>query len=403
MAELTMFAYPWDLAGTDPDAVLGELAALGVDRLALAVTYHSAETIAPRRRDRVHVQAEANVAHLPLPDSAFAGLRPAAGALAREDPDLVPRLATAARAAGLALTAWTVVLHNSDLAAAHPQAALRNCFGDPSAHGLCPTNPAVRRYVRDLCAAVGDYRCFDELMVESVAFLPAGHGHPHELWGVRMDPATRLLLSLCFCTSCLAEGERLGIDGSALRAWCAEELHRTWNSPLAPLRRPDDGAELSGLLLARPDLYAWARMRREVVTSIFADLASHAAGTGTAIAAGTAVWARPGPIGWLEGIDLAGLAGICGRVTLMPYYPDLGDVARDLDHALAFVPAERIQLLQTLWPRHHGGPAGLLSKVEAAAEAGVDQIGLYNFTLAPAPVLGWVRQVADLIHGSSGR
>ena len=36
MPELTVFAYPWDLAGTDPHAAMGELAALGVDRLALA-------------------------------------------------------------------------------------------------------------------------------------------------------------------------------------------------------------------------------------------------------------------------------------------------------------------------------------------------------------------------------
>jgi hypothetical protein len=399
MPELTMFAYPWDLADADPAETVGELADLGVDRLALAVTYHSGQTIAPRRGTRVHTRIEADVAHLPLPEGAFADLRPATGTLARQDPELVPRLAAAARAAGLKLTAWTVVLHNSDLAATRPDAALSDCFGDRSAHGLCPSNPTVRRYVRDLCAAVAAYRCFDELMVESVAYLLAGHGHPHELWGVRLDPATRLLLSLCFCPSCLAAGGERGVDGSALRAWCAAELRRTWNGPLGPVRRPDDGAELSGLLLARPDLYAWARMRTELATSLVAEIAANAAGTGTAIAAGTAIGARPAPIGWLEGVDLAGLAWACARITLMPYYPDLADVARDLDHALALVPADRIQLLQTLWPRHHNGVAGLLSKVEAAGSVGIDQIGLYNFALAPQPVLRWVRQVADLIHG----
>ncbi|MGW3625558.1 hypothetical protein [Streptomyces sp. NPDC000880] len=129
-----------------------------MDRLALAVAYHSAETIAPRRRSRVHTPVEANLAHLPLPQGAFADLRPAEGRLAREDPELFPRLAAEAEAAGIRLTAWTVTLHNSALAAARPQAALRNCFGDPSTHGLCPANPLVRRYVRDLAAAIGGYR-----------------------------------------------------------------------------------------------------------------------------------------------------------------------------------------------------------------------------------------------------
>ncbi len=396
MPELTVFAYPWDLAGTDADAAMAELTALGVDRLALAVAYHSAETIAPRRAERVHTQLTA-AAHLPLPDAAFADLHPETSGLAREDPELIPRLAAAASTAGLRLTGWTVTLHNSALAARRPGAALRNCFGDLSAHGLCPSIPAVRRYVRDLCAAIAAYGCFDELMVESVAYLLAGHGHPHELWGVRLDPATRLLLSLCFCPSCLAEGARRGIDGAALRSWCAAELLRTWNGPLGVVRRPDDGAELSGLLLARPDLYAWARMRAELVTSLVAELAADARHTGTAIAAGTAVWARPAAIGWLEGIDLAGLAESCSRITLMSYHPDPADVARDLDHVLALVPAHRIQLLQTLWPRHHVA-SGLLSKVETAVAAGVEQIGLYNLGLAPKPVLGWIRQVADLVH-----
>jgi hypothetical protein len=361
------------------------------------VAYHSAETIAPRRAERVHTHRPA-AAHLPLPADAFADLRPETSDLARDDPELVPRLAAAATAAGLRLTAWTVTLHNSGLATTRPDAALRNCFDDASAHGLCPANPAVRRYVHDLCTAIAAYGCFDELMVESVAYLLAGHGHPHELWGVRLDWATRLLLSLCFCPSCLVEGARRGIDGPSLRSWCAAELLRTWNGPLSQVRRPDDGTELSGLLLARPDLYAWARMRAELVTSLVADLAAEALGTGTTIAAGTAVWARPAAIGWLEGIDLAGLAGSCARITLMPYHPDPADVARDLDHVLALVPAQRIQLLQTLWPRHHGGAHGLLSKVETAAAAGIDQIGLYNVGLAPASVLGWVRQVANVVH-----
>jgi hypothetical protein len=394
--ELTVFAYPWDLAGTDADAAIAELTALGVDRLALAVAYHSAETIAPRRTERVHTHVTA-AAHLPLPDAAFADLRPEPGILAREDPGLIPRLAVAAAAAGLQLTAWTVTLHNSDLATKHPDAALRNCFGDLSAHGLCPANPAARRYVRDLCTAIAAYGCFDELMVESVAYLLAGHGHPHELWGIRLDPATRLLLSLCFCPACLAEGAQRGIDGPALRSWCAAELLRTWNEPLGAVRRPDDGAELSGLLLARPDLYAWARMRADVVTSLIAELSADARHTGTAIAAGTAVWARPAAIGWLEGIDLAGLTASCSRITLMSYHPDRADVARDLDHVLALIPAHRVQLLQTLWPRHHGA-SGLVSKVETAIAAGVEQIGLYNLGLAPTSVLGWVREVANLVH-----
>lgn len=395
-----MFAYPWDLTDREPATIMAELAGLGVDRLALAVVYHSAETIAPRRRQAVHTEIAAG-AHLPLDDGAFADLRPARAPLAGQHPGLFAGLAAAADEHGIRLTAWTVALHNSVLARARPDAALRNAFGDASTHGLCPANPVVRRYVLDLVAAIARHGYFDEILLESVAYLLAGHGHPHELHGVRLDPATKLLLSLCFCDSCLAEGARRDVDGAGLRAWVTAELDRTWNSPLAVTRRPDEGAELSALLVARQDLLAWVHMRQSVVTSLLAEVV--AASHGQAIATTGAIWARPAALSWMEGIDLAGLARIAARLTITAYHPDLADVTRDIDHILAFAPPERVQLVQTLWPRHHGGVGGLLSKVEAALSAGISRIGLYNYGLAPAAALTWAREVNSLLSPGGSR
>jgi hypothetical protein len=58
--------------------------------------------------------------------------------------------------------------------------------------------------------------------------------------------------------------------------------------------------------------------------------------------------------------------------------------------------------LQTLWPRHHGSVGGLLSKIEAALTAGIDQVGLYNLGLAPESTLAWTRQVASLVAHARG-
>ena len=58
------------------------------------------------------------------------------------------RAADALRAAGLQVNAWVVVTHNGRLAAAHPECAVHNAFGDAYPWALCAGSPARGR-VRD--------------------------------------------------------------------------------------------------------------------------------------------------------------------------------------------------------------------------------------------------------------
>jgi hypothetical protein len=393
-----MFAYPWDLQLDGARNCLELVHELGCHRLAVAVAYHSAEIIAPRRRRSVQTAAEGNVAHFPL-GGGFSDLVLPPGSLAKQHPELAPEMAGAARDLGLHLTAWVIVCHNSDLATSRPGTALENCFGDRSVHGLCPSHPAVRTYALELCQKVLEIGIFDELFVESVAYLIGRHGHPHELWAVRDDPATRYLRGLCFCASCLRSGEERGIDGTALRMFVAEALHRTWNSPLAVARQPDPGDELSSLLVARPDLAAWTAMRCDRVAALVGEIAALAHSHRSRLSTALGIFARPGPLGWMEGTDAARLALASDRLVATAYYPGAGAVARDLDHLLALVEPVQLQLVQTLWPEHHADLATLLAKISLARSAGIDNFGLYNLTTAPAPALEWVRAVADLLAG----
>lgn len=396
MNELTMYAYPWDIAWSGVEATVAQVRGLGCNRLAVAVAYHSAEIIAPGRSENVQVAAEANVAHFPLPVT-FSDLALTPGRLVSSYPDLGPQLKRSADGQGLRLTAWTVVMHNSTLASQRPDCALRNCFGDRSTHALCPSNPVARQYALELCQGVLELDVFDELFVESVAYLLSGHGHPHELWAVRNDPATRYLLSLCFCEACVEAGQTRGIDVESLRAWCAKELRRTWNSGLALLRDADCGDELTGLFLAQPDLFAWAQLRCDLICELVSQIAALASSRQVRLSAGLGVWARPAPLGWMEGVEPRRLAQVVDRLVAMPYYPSIGAVARDLDHYLASVEASKLHIAQTLWPSHHGGPEVLLAKVRAATEAGVSSFGLYNLAMAPGAVLPWVRQLAEML------
>jgi hypothetical protein len=402
MAEACLYVYPWDVAELGPDAMVKWAVEHGVDRLAVAVAYHSAELIAPDSTGHVHRSVEANVSYLPLPDANFTTLSLPPGRLALSNPDLFPKLRECAYRAGIGLTAWTVALHNSDLASRSPDAALENGFGDRSAHGLCPAHPDVRTYALELVTGVAGTRLFDEVMVESLSYLIAPHGHPHELVGVRMDTATRVLLSLCFCKHCLRFGEEAGIDGMRLRAWVCETLRRVWNGPAAGVRSADDGLDLLGLVFARPDLGDWIRMRSGVVSSLLAQVSRRAQESGARLAAGGPVWARPLPLGIMEGIDIASGGDVASRTVLMPYYRELDPFARDLEFAISVGDPRRFQVLQTLWHTHHpGGLSDLTRKIDLALSLGFDQFGFYNFATATAPALEWVRAVTEHIHSRS--
>ena len=395
MAELGMFTYPWDIAEQGVDSFVDAMADLGVDRIAVATCYHSAELLAPGRKRNVAVHAEANVAHIKLPDDTFSDLSIPQGRLARERPELYADLARAAEKRGIGLTAWMIAFHNSDLAQARPDAAIENCYGDRFAHGLCPANPAAQTYAKEMAGALSATGYFDTVMVESLSYLLHGHGHPHELWGVRMDPHTRVLLSTCFSPSSLAEGKKRGLDGEGLRARIAAELNRTWNSPVAVERGKDDGSELASRLVLDPEFAGWMRMRCEIVNDLAQDVADLVHAKGLKFEISAAVWGRPSSMNWTEGVDIGQSARIADRFILESYYPDPADVARELDHVASLAPADKLAMVQTVWPDHHGSLAGLLHKIDLALATGITQFGLYNYSMAPKPVLPWVRAVAD--------
>jgi len=395
MPEVALFAYPWDV--TRADAFASAVKGRGIDRVYLATRYHSAEVLMPRREAGVVHTADEYGYHLPLPPGAFTGIAPPRLAAGRGDAAPFRELAAAGRRDDLGISAWVVGLHGSGLAAAYPDAALVNCFGDSSAHFLCPANPASARYLEELLAATLSTELFDSVFLEGVSYGLLGHGHPHELHGARLDPARRYLASLCFCPSCLDEGRRRGIDGEPVRAWAAAELRRSWNGPLGPARADDEGGELASMLATNPGVAAWTAMRCDVVTGLVGRLAAVASEHAARTHLSAAIWARPAPFNWMEGVDLAAAGRLVDRVILECYYPSAGEIARDLDYALSVLPPEKLTVTTLLWHNYLRSYDDLRSKVDLALAAGVTQFAFYNWATAPAAMLDWLPRISSHI------
>lgn len=399
MSGVGMYLYPWDVVVEGPERVVEQVAELGVTSLHIATAYHSAEVLAPRRSEAVLTTAEANRVHTPLPAGTFTDLSLPGSAIATGHPDLFERLRDVAASAGISLGCWAVTFHNSELATTRPDAAILNCFGDRFTHGLCPANPAARTYAVELVRGLAGTGLFDRMFVESVSYLLYGHGHPHELWGARFDATTRYLVSLCFCEHCVRTGAERGVDVAGLRARVAAELDRAWNAGYPVSREADDGAELASLLLNWPDLAEYTRMRMDTVTSLIAELAdvSHAAGLPLDVSA--AVWGRPAPRNWIEGVDVSRTLELADRFVLESYFPSVAEVAAELDHVRALAAplgdaAAELAVILTVWPAHHSSVGDLLAKVETVRAGGASALGFYNYGTATRTTLGWVGEAA---------
>ncbi|WP_336204890.1 hypothetical protein [Nonomuraea sp. LPB2021202275-12-8] len=190
------YAYPWDIVG-DPTAA-ERLAALGVDAVALAASYHSTRAATPYHPSHRILDVPHSAFYLPVRPEAWGRLVPAAPTWTA--PDAYLRARDALLAAGLKVHAWTVLTHNSFLGQAHPDLVVRNAFGDPYPYALCPSFEDVADYCERLVREVLTVGEPDGLILEGCGAMGFAHQSVHEKTaGADFDAD---LMSLCFCPGC---------------------------------------------------------------------------------------------------------------------------------------------------------------------------------------------------------
>ncbi|MFJ9560581.1 hypothetical protein ACIRQQ_11135 [Streptomyces fuscichromogenes] len=217
MVTATAYLYPWDVVG-DP-AAADRVAALGVDSVAVAASYHSVRAATPFHPGHRLVDAEHAALYLPVRQQAWAGARLVPGAPGwMPRPDSYTAAQEALRAVGLPVHAWTVLTHNSRLGRAHPHLSVHNAFGDRYPYALCPAAAEVRDYCATLVGEILDQGRPDGLVLEACGPIGLGHlGHHEKTDGADWDASRDRLLSLCFCTACQGRYRDAGLDDDRLR------------------------------------------------------------------------------------------------------------------------------------------------------------------------------------------
>ncbi|GAA5785963.1 hypothetical protein [Chitiniphilus shinanonensis] len=388
-ANRSLYVYPWDLAGREIAAFVEEVQALGLDSLKLAAAYHAGKFLVPPRPGvagpRVVFPEDGALYFEPRPER-----YPTLPALAHSDPALrrVPyQLAEDGR---LALSAWTVLFHNSRLGAAHPELQARNAWGDGYVYSLCPMQPAVFDYGVALCGDLAGTLPWHSLTLESPGWAPYGHGYHHEFAQLRGNVWLDTMLGLCFCDACTAAARAEGLDAAALAGRVRSRVDGYLAAPVDAA--PDQaGAWLAADLYEDADLAAFLRLRQRRVTEFVATVRGE-------LPAATKLYViptvqRPTAQTWLEGSDLAALAHAADGIEVPFYEPNAGRVLADAVDTLRRVgDASRVRAILRPGPPDLGDGAELHAAWRGLEALGISEFSFYNYGLLRPAVLAGLRR-----------
>lgn len=210
------YAYPWDFIGDR--AAAARAGELGVDRVAVAASYHPARAATPLHPDHRIFEARHAACFVAVRPDAWRGHRlvPVTPEWDHNGESFESAYGQL-EAEGLAVDAWIVLTHNGLLGLQHPDLVVRNAFGDRYPYALCPSAEDVQEYCRTLVAEIVATAPVDGVVLEACGPMGIDHGGDHDKTEFAgWDEARRVLLSLCFCGACRSRCGAAGIDSDRL-------------------------------------------------------------------------------------------------------------------------------------------------------------------------------------------
>jgi hypothetical protein len=374
----SIFCFATDLGDEGIETVLDNVEHRGgLGGVTVAAAYHEGRDVFPHNPvRRVRFLESGAVFFPPGPALRATRLQPPVSEAAH----VLPEAIAAANRRGLAVRAWTVFLHNGALAAAYPECAPENAFGDRYVTELCPANPDARAYARALAADIAALGVAG-ICSEALHYLGLEHGYAHERYFVPLGARVRYLLGLCFCEHCLAAAHAAGVDGEAVRRDGREAIERAFAGD-------DPGGE--------PEHDEYARVREQVVTSLVGEVAEAAgetpfefielSGAVKGYADGLPTGDPSPTIAWQLGVDVEAAAAACSGIEAMGYAADPVGVARDLDTY-----GERaVSVIFRPSTPDCESPEDLRAKVELARDRELRRVDFYHYGLMRLDALDWI-------------
>ncbi|MCS6940998.1 MAG: hypothetical protein RMJ55_14670 [Roseiflexaceae bacterium] len=394
-----MFVYPWDLLSEGINESIATIRHdLGCTAIALNCNYHSGRFLHPRNRNSsaiptmrgiINHRMGASAAFTPNSDLYPEGLVPVCEA-PLADSGVIEKAAVTAREIGLIFNLWVVVLHNSSLGIAHPELCSRNMYGDIFRYALCPAQPRVRAYARALVSDICAQFKPNALMLESPTYLGVIHGDHHELFLAHLDELAKLLTGLCFCDACCERATGAGIPIRDVLGAARKLSDRLIEDERGTLDPAFSASETVSALLAFPELFAYLRMRSDVVGSLLNELRLAAENHGVKIGVTTSIFTRPASKAWMEGVELRTAAAAVDFLLTVSYFADPNQVRGDIRWVKGLIDERPFQVALNAGHPDALSAEDLTSKALIAANEGAGGIYYYNYGLLTRKRLHWV-------------
>jgi hypothetical protein len=391
---LSMWTYPWDIQDQGVATLTDDLRGrAGLNTVSLATSYHAGRFLQPRSPQQKAYFPEDGTVYFRPDETLWQGktIRPLMAQNVTDRGDMLETLTRARATTGLAVSCWTVCLHNSRLGMLHPDHVTRNAFGNANYYNLCPSSPAARDYVVTLVRDITVNHKPDMLELESPNFMGFAHEYHHEKDGVGLNAEDDFLLSLCFCDHCTARAHKAGIPTEGAQKTVARFIAELCERAVPEKQFPDFPAAGIDAFRDYPELHAFLVWRCEPVTSLIGEIKA-------AADPATRIVLIDLKDGWLGGVDLENVGKLCDGAILCCYdmTPEaIGDVIRTGRAMLG--PDKFLGLgLRVFYPEVDG-PAILAARAKAAVESGADGVNFYNYGLIPASRLDWVKDAVGAI------
>lgn len=367
--QVSVWAYPWDVARLGIDETVRFLKESRISELSLAAQYHSGQVLSLAGGVPRWIVQETG----PLVDVADGGWR-------QGDVHFAPRslardLAHALHQEKLRLRGWTVVAHDKS-----GWDSAVNVFGDQLPHNPCPlaNQPRISAMMRD----IADWGAFDQLDVEALGFLPALHGAHHDVVGLSPSPLMQFLFSLCFCPTCEANFSSQ-LDWAQLNA-------QVMTSILALIE--EDMTPLNAYLDDHPLIQDFAEQRSRQLDRLLHQMVAASPIPLTPILMATNQQAR---LSWIQG--LVANPDRTAEVIMLGY-GSLDTIRRDL----AWVQDQgwdlsRVVVGQSLLPAVAANLGEARARVDLLLASGVRRFCFYNLGLLTQPRLRWLQELAGVI------
>jgi hypothetical protein len=380
----TFWVYPWDISDRNSCDRLADIRQLGANAISIPFSYHSLRALAPHHDGSKVFNTTAAICFRPREgEFSSPGIKPFCAEWAAEDGP-VSNLHSVAEREGLRIRAWTVVFHNTPLATAHPDSAIRNCFGDVFAHALCPSAPKSREYAFRLVQAISR-RPIHAIELEAAGFYGYEHQSHHDKCGIVFDLFHHFLFSCCFCVHCRKSFSSSGVDPDFISARFCERLLRFFNDAAPRLNEAAKAAAGLRELIGGSVATSLLRARNRCVFSLLKEIRNIVP---TSIELTVTSGLSPFECSALFGAYPRDTGQIADRLLLVVFEPDEATFRRRFDDALQCqADASRWIAGIRIFPPDAGSRERVESRLDFLKSKGFRAIHLYHYGLAPNHLL----------------